>query len=79
MTITENHLEQLCLDWFHAGGYSTAYGPDLACDGTTPERRDYQQTVLTGRMLTALQRINPHIPLATLEEEIGRASCRARV
>ncbi|MHB1400734.1 MAG: type I restriction endonuclease, partial [Trichloromonadaceae bacterium] len=68
MTITENQLENLCLDWFRAGGYSTAYGPDIAFDGATSERRDYQQTILTGRLITALQKINPHIPLATLEE-----------
>jgi type I restriction enzyme R subunit len=64
--ITENQLEQLCLDWFRTGGY--AYGPDIAFDGDTPELRDYQQTVLTGRLLTALQQINPHIPFAALEE-----------
>ncbi|MFA5515313.1 MAG: type I restriction endonuclease [Desulfuromonadales bacterium] len=65
---TEDQLEQLCLDWFRVRGYSTAYGPDIAHDGDTPERRDYQEVVLTGRLLTALQKINPHIPLATLEE-----------
>jgi type I restriction enzyme R subunit len=66
--ITEDQLEQLCLDWFRAQGYTYAYGPDLAFDGDTPERSDYLQVVLTGRLLTALQKINPHIPLATLEE-----------
>ncbi|MDY0213807.1 MAG: type I restriction endonuclease subunit R, partial [Desulfuromonadaceae bacterium] len=66
--ITEDQLEQLCLDWFRAGGYEYAYGPDIAFDGDTPERRDYQQTVLTGRLLTALQQINPHIPFDALEE-----------
>jgi type I restriction enzyme R subunit len=66
--ITEDQLEQLCLDWFRTQGYSYAYGPDIAPDGDTPERRDYQQVVLTGRLLAALQNINPHIPLATLEE-----------
>ena len=68
--ITEGHLEQLCLDWFRAGGYVTANGPDLAFDGDKPERRDYQQTILTGRLLAALQKINPHIPLSTLEEAV---------
>ena len=65
--ITEDQLEQLCLDWFRAQGYTTAYGPDIAFDGGMPERSDYQQVVLTGRLLAALQKINPHIPLATLE------------
>ncbi|KIH78190.1 type I restriction enzyme, R subunit [Geoalkalibacter ferrihydriticus] len=66
--ITEDHLEQLCLDWFRTGGYATAFGPDLAPDGGTPERRDYQQTILTERLLAALQKINPHIPFAILED-----------
>lgn len=66
--ITEDQLEQLCLDWFRSGGYNYAYGPDIAHHGDTSERRDYQQVVLTGRLIAALQKINPHIPLATLEE-----------
>ena len=41
--ITEDHLEQLCLDWFRTGGYEYAYGPDIAHDGESPARRDYQQ------------------------------------
>ena len=27
--ITEDQLEQLCLDWFREGGYEYAYGPEL--------------------------------------------------
>ena len=68
MSVTEDQLEQLCLDWFRTQGYTYAYGPDIAFDGDTPERSDYQQVVLTRRLLAALQKINPHIPLATLEE-----------
>jgi len=68
MTITEDHLEQLCLDWFRSSGYDYVFGPDIAPDGGAPERSDYHQTTLTGRLLAALQTINPHIPLATLEE-----------
>ncbi|MCD6534136.1 MAG: type I restriction endonuclease subunit R, partial [Deltaproteobacteria bacterium] len=66
--ITEDQLEQLCLKWFRESGYEYAYGPDIAPDGETPEREDYRQTVLSGRLLTALKKINPHLPLATLEE-----------
>jgi type I restriction enzyme R subunit len=66
--ITEDQLEQLCLGWFRAQGYSYAYGPDISHDGDTSERSDYLQVVLTERLLSALQIINPLIPLATLEE-----------
>ena len=27
--ITEDQLEQQCLDWFRAGGYETAYEPEV--------------------------------------------------
>ncbi len=66
--INEDQLEQLCLQWFSESGYEYAGGPDIAPDGERPERADYRQVVLTGRLLTALQKINPHIPLSVLEE-----------
>lgn len=69
MSITEDQLEQLCLDWFREGGYDYAYGPDIAHDGKAPEREDYKQILLARRLLDALQRINPH-PVETLEEQV---------
>ena len=36
--MTEEQLEQLCLEWFAETGWVLAHGPDLAPDGTTPER-----------------------------------------
>ncbi len=65
--ITEDQLEQLCLDWFKAIGYDTICGYDLAPDGVAPERSDYRQIILFDRLLQQLQVINPHIPVATLE------------
>lgn len=66
--ISEDQLEQLCLDWFREQGYEYAYGPDIAADGDNPERSDYRQVILQGRLLHALQTMNPGIPLAKLEE-----------
>ncbi len=66
--INEDQLEQLCLEWFRENSYGYAYGPDIAPDGKIPEREDYRQSVLIGRLLTALKKINPHLPFATLEE-----------
>ena len=68
--ISEDQLEQLCLDWYREGGYEYVYGPEIAHDGSAPEREDYKQVILTGRLLEALQRINPHIPRTTLEEQV---------
>lgn len=66
--ITEDQLEQICLEWFREGCYEYAFGPDIAHDGESPERVDYRQVVLPGRLLVAMQKINPHIPVAVLEE-----------
>ncbi|MDD4274894.1 MAG: hypothetical protein PHG14_14355 [Desulfobacter postgatei] len=63
--ITEDQLEQICLEWFREGGYETAFGPDIAHDGQMPERVDYGQVVLIGRLLAAMQKINPYVPLGS--------------
>lgn len=68
--ITEDQLEQVCLDWFREGSYEYAYGPEIAHDGEAPEREDYKQIILSKRLLSALQQINPHIPSTTLEDQV---------
>ncbi|OAI06038.1 DEAD/DEAH box helicase [Methylomonas methanica] len=65
--ITEDQLEQLCLNWFTEIGYHYANGYDIAPDAEHPERVDYRQVVLFERLLSQLQKINPHIPLEVLE------------
>jgi len=65
--ITEDQLEQLCLDWFRYIGYDYTCGYDIAPDGDSPERSDYRQIILFDRLLTQLQKINPHIPVSVLE------------
>ncbi len=69
--ITEDQLEQLCLEWFRVGGYEYVYGPEIAHDGDAPEREDYRQVILSSRLLESLQRINPHIPRIALEEQVA--------
>ena len=66
--ITEDQLEQLCLEWFQTLGYDYVCGYDIAPDGDYPERSDYRQIILHKRLLDCLQAINPHIPVATLEQ-----------
>lgn len=65
--ITEDQLEQLCLDWFKSIGYDYVCGYDIAPDGGSPERTDYRQVVLFDRLLNQLKVINPHIPASVLE------------
>jgi len=70
--ITEDHLEQLALTWFQDSGWEYCYGPDIAPDGTAPERADYRQVVLAVRLLDALRRLNPDIPEVVLDEVVHR-------
>jgi len=70
--INEDQLEQLCLSWFREGGYEYVYGPDIAQDGSAPERTDYREVVLGERLLNVLQEINPYVPTETLEEVVQR-------
>ena len=64
--ITEDQLEQLCLDWFKSIGYDTICGYDIAPDGNSPERNDYRQIILFDRLLSQLQIINPQLPASVL-------------
>ncbi len=36
--IIKNTLEQTVFDWLEALGYNIEYGPDIAFDGSRPER-----------------------------------------
>lgn len=72
--ITEDQLEQLCLDWFQAIGYDYICGYDIAPDGASPERSDYRQIILSSRLLECLVRINPDIPVSTLEQVVHQVS-----
>jgi len=65
--ITEDHLEQQAIEWFREIGYSHAFGPQLAPDGSQAERVDYRQVVLQSRLRSALRRLNPEVPPATIE------------
>jgi type I restriction enzyme, R subunit len=70
--MTEEALERLALTWFQDSGWEHRFGPDVAPDGETPERADYRQLVVTGRLREALQRLNPSVPDAVLEEVLQR-------
>ena len=68
--ISEDDLEQMSLEWFQEVGYTFIYGPLLAPDGETPERDDFRQVVLTGRLRSALTKLSPGVPKATIESAV---------
>ena len=69
---TESVIEQAALDWLQGLGYSYAFGPDIACDGSKPERTSYEDVVLLGRLQEAIARINPSIPPQARDEACRR-------
>ena len=71
-TFTESIIEQAALDWLRELGYAYAFGPELACDGARPERADYRQPLLPGRLQAALARLNPGLPKAALSAALRR-------
>src|SRR5712692_7943789 len=70
--MNEQQLERLCLSWFQDSGWEFRHGPDISPDGSTPERIDYRQVLLPSRVLDALQRLNPQVPEAVLDEVVHR-------
>jgi len=68
MPFAESSIEQAALDWYHGLGYQVLFGPDIAFDGKTPEREDYQQTLLLRRLHDAILNLNPGVPISVAEE-----------
>ncbi len=68
--ITEDQLEQEVLGWLADTGYQYQYGLDIAPDGTAPERNNYSQVLLVGRLRDAINRLNPSIPLVAREDAL---------
>src|ERR1700692_201775 len=59
------------LGWFEDLDYEVVFGPDLAPDGPNPERRNYKQVLLEGRLQSALHRLNPELPPAAIADAVG--------
>lgn len=67
MQLSEQKIETVTVDYFRGLGYGYAHGPSIAPDGDAPERENYGQVVLLGRLQDALRRINPGMPDEVVE------------
>ncbi|MBU4245935.1 type I restriction endonuclease subunit R [archaeon] len=66
--MTESEVEEVALSILSELEYKVIYGPDIAPDGSNPERKDYSEVVLKERLLNAINRLNPKIPKDAREE-----------
>jgi type I restriction enzyme R subunit len=64
---TESVVEEAALAWLAGLGWEVAHGQELI-EGPLPERADYGQVVLKGRLRAALSRLNPALPAGALED-----------
>lgn len=70
--LSEDDLEQQCLQWFAEQGWEVLHGPDIAPDGDNPLRASFHDVFLRPVILEQLQTINPHLPVSVLEEVVLR-------
>jgi len=60
--LTESAIEDFAIKLLERQGYTYIHAPDIAPDSDTPERSNYADVFLTGRLERAIQRINPKLP-----------------
>jgi len=70
--ITESIVEEAAIDWLKGLGYKHLFGPDIAYDGSKPERATYSDVVLVDRLRSALFSINKKIPTDAIEEALKK-------
>lgn len=68
--VNEDSIETTCMEWFDGLGYQTVYGPDVEPGKVLSERIVLGDVVLTERLIKALSKINPQIPLSCIESVV---------
>ncbi len=66
--MTENDLEQACIDWFRELGWEYSHGETLSPGGFVPERAHYTEVVLAPRLRAALESLNPDLPVEAIDD-----------
>ncbi len=59
-TFNESVVEGAALEYLRDLGYSTEFGPNIAVDGSNPQRDSFQQIYLFDRLREAGRRLNPY-------------------
>ena len=69
---TEDSLEKAVIETLQEMDYEYAFGPDLSVDGPRPERNDFREVVLDGRLRDALFKLNRDLPPDAIEDVYRR-------
>lgn len=65
--LREQDVELAALGLLRQSGFDLRHGPELGPDAPQAERASFADVVLQARLAAALQRLNPTLPLETLE------------
>ena len=68
MSITEETVEKVAIEWFHSMGYSYLNGLSMAPGEVCSERDSFKDVVLERRLRDAIDRLNPQIPSEARED-----------
>lgn len=69
--INESAIETFAIKLFQRLGYEHVHGPDIASDSeSSPERARYEDVLLLGRVQSAIQRINPKLPVVAQQDAL---------
>ena len=74
LAFTESIVEEAALAWLDELGYTILHGPDIAPGEPATERETYSDAILRGRLRRALERLNPTLPPAALEEALRKVT-----
>jgi type I restriction enzyme R subunit len=66
--LTEQQLEDIALEWLEGAGWRHVFGPDIAPETQSEERKDFSTVFLAGRLHAALRRLNPEASSEVLDE-----------
>ena len=69
--ITEGVVEEACLEYLRACGYSTVYGPDIGPGGSAEERTKWDEVLLVERLRAAVTRINPTLSADSVQAVVA--------
>jgi type I restriction enzyme R subunit len=61
LNLDEAAYERQVLEWLKGIGWAHAFGPEIAPNGSRPERSSFKDVVLVERLEEALERLNPAI------------------
>ncbi len=70
--MNEDQIEKAALEIMGKTGFETLFGPSIAFDGEAPEREDYAQIVLRGRLEKSIKSINRNLPDSCVIEVIKK-------